>query len=40
MIDNDVDQKVRKYQAKILQETNKTFSFSSAINEVLRKNLK
>jgi len=40
MIDIDLDKKIRMKQAKMIQTTVKTVSFSSVINEILRKALK
>ena len=40
MIDMDLDKKLRMKQAKMIQNTVKTVSFSSVLNEVLRKALK
>jgi len=40
MIDDDLDKKLRMKQAKIIQQTTTTCSFSRVINDVLRKALK
>jgi len=40
MLDDDLDKKLRMIQAKDIQSTTSSVSFSSVINEVLRKNLK
>jgi len=40
MIDIDLDKKLRMKQAKMIQTNVKTVSFSSVLNEVLRKALK
>jgi len=40
MIDDDVDKKVRLRQAKQIQQTQATCSFSRVINDVLRKAMK
>jgi len=40
MIDIDLDKKLRMKQAKMIQTTNKSVSFSSILNDVLRKALK
>ena len=37
MIDDDLDKKIRMYQAKMLQKENTSFSYSKALNEILRK---
>jgi len=37
MIDDDLDKKIRMYQAKMLQKENSSFSYSKALNEILRK---
>ncbi len=39
MIDNDLDKKIRAYQSKKIQKENITFSYSKAINELLRKTI-
>ncbi len=36
MIDDDVDKKLRLYQAKLIKENNSSFSYSAVINYVLR----
>ena len=40
MIDDDLDKKVRVIQAKQIQRTNSSVSYSKTINEILRKHLK
>jgi len=40
MLDDDLDKKLRMLQAKLIQSTNGSVSFSEIINETLRKNLK
>ena len=40
MIDNDLDKKLRTYQAKQIEKIQKTYSYSKAINDILRKSLK
>ncbi len=40
MLDNDLDKKLRLLQAKAIQSTTSSVSFSKAINEVLRTSLK
>lgn len=39
MIDEDVDKKIRHRQAKIIQQNQTSYSFSKAINELLRERL-
>ena len=40
MIDDDLDKKIRLLQAKEIAKSTKSASFSSTLNEVLRKGLK
>jgi len=40
MLDDDLDKKLRSIQAKTIQNTNSSVSYSKVINETLRKNLK
>lgn len=40
MIDDDLDKKLRLLQAKLIQETVDSVSYSQVINDTLRKNLK
>ena len=40
MLDDDLDKKIRLVQAKAIQSTTSSVSFSSVINKVLRNNLK
>jgi len=40
MIADDLDKKIRLRQAKLIQQDQSTHSYSSVINEVLRKHLK
>ncbi len=40
MIDDDNDKKIRFRQAKLIQQTQSSYSFSRVINEILRKALK
>jgi len=40
MLDNDLDKEIRKRQARIIQETAGSFSFSKCLNQILRKQLK
>ena len=37
MLDDDLDKKLRLLQAKLIQSTNKSVSFSEVINDLLRK---
>ena len=39
MIDDDIDKKLRLKQAKTIQKSQTSFSFSQALNEELRKTL-
>jgi hypothetical protein len=40
MLDDDITRKLRSKQAKIIQDSKSSVSFSRVINEVLRKALK
>jgi predicted transcriptional regulator len=40
MIDDDLDKKLRQLQAKLIQDTTSSISYSHVINETIRKNLK
>jgi len=40
MIDDDLDRKLRTHQAKKIQQEQVSYSYSKAINEILRKSLK
>lgn len=40
MIDEDLDKKIRLLQAKTIQQTSSSVSYSSVINEALKKRLK
>ena len=40
MIDDDLVKKVRTYQAKQIQLIQESYSYSKAINDILRKSLK
>ena len=40
MIDEDLDQKLRNKQARVIKETQASYSFSKALNDTLRKVLK
>ena len=37
MLDEDLDKKIRLKQAKLIQKTNGSISFSRVVNETLRK---
>jgi len=37
MIEDGLDKKIRNYQAKILQKNNSTYSYSKAVNDLIRK---
>jgi len=39
LLDDDVEQVLRRMQADLIRKTNKSVSFSSMINETLRKSL-
>ena len=40
MIDDDLDKKLRTLQAKMIQKENKSYSYSKAIWDTIRKDLK
>ncbi len=40
MIDDELDKKIRLLQAKAIQSTGRSISYSSIINDLLRKKLK
>jgi len=40
MVDDDLDKKLRLIQAKAIQTTSSSVSFSSVMNEILRNSLK
>lgn len=40
MLDDDLDRKLRAKQAKMIKETEGSYSYSKAVNETLRKVLK
>ena len=40
MIDEDIDKKLRQIQAKLIQETSRSISYSQVINETIRKSIK
>ena len=37
MLESDLDKKIRAWQAKKIQKSNTSYSFSKAVNDVLRK---
>ena len=37
MIDDDLDKKLRSRQAKMIQQTQSSYSFSKTLNDVLRR---
>lgn len=39
MIDDELDKKIRVHQAKKMQKENTTYSYSKAINEILKKGI-
>jgi hypothetical protein len=40
VIDDSLDKKLRILQAKIIQQTQSSYSFSKVVNDTLRKSLK
>jgi len=40
MIDDDLDQKLRSRQSKLIRDTQGSYSFSKVLNDTLRKVLK
>ncbi len=40
LIDDDLDKKLRTLQAKMIQKENKSYSYSKAICDTIRKDLK
>jgi hypothetical protein len=40
MIDDDIDKKLRQIQAKMIQSTSDSVSYSKVINETLKKGIK
>ena len=40
MLDNDLDKKMRMLQAKMIQSTTSSVSFSNVLNQILRESLK
>ena len=39
VIEDDIDKKLRQRQAKMIQQTSQSYSYSKTINDVLRKAL-
>ncbi|WP_299292300.1 hypothetical protein [Nitrosopumilus sp.] len=39
MIEDDLDKKIRSYQAKKMQKQNSTYSYSKAVNDIIRESL-
>jgi hypothetical protein len=39
MMEDELDKKVRAYQAKKMQKENSTYSYSKAVNDIVRKNI-
>lgn len=37
MMDAEVDKKIRAYQAKVMQKQNSAYSYSRAVNDILKK---
>jgi len=37
MIEDGIDKKIRQFQAKVIQKENSTYSYSKAVNDLLRK---
>jgi len=37
MIEDNLDKKIRQYQAKVIQKENSTYSYSKAVNDLLQK---
>ena len=37
MIDDKLDKKIRLFQAKKIQEENSSYSYSQAVNDIIRK---
>ena len=37
MIDDDLDKKLRQHQAKMIQQSQTSYSYSKTLNETLRK---
>ena len=39
MIDDELDKKIRIFQAKKIQKDNASYSYSKAVNDILRKGI-
>ena len=39
MIDDELDKKIRAYQVKKIQKDNTSYSYSKAVNDILRKGI-
>lgn len=39
MIEGDLDKKIRLYQSKKIQKENSAYSYSRAVNDIIRKNI-
>ena len=39
MIEDSLDKKIRQFQSKTMQKENSTYSYSKAVNDLLRKAL-
>ena len=39
MMEDELDKKVRAFQAKKMQKENLTYSYSKAVNDIVRKNI-
>ena len=39
MIEDSLDKKIRQFQAKVMQKENSTYSYSKAVNDLLKKSI-
>ena len=39
MIDANLDKKIRSYQSKKMEKENSNYSFSRAVNDIIRRNI-
>jgi hypothetical protein len=39
VLDGIIDKKIREYQVKMMKKNNSTYSFSRAVNDLLRKSI-
>ena len=39
VLDDEIDKKIREFQAKTTRKNNFTYSFSKAVNDILRKSI-